>query len=132
MSLDLSQLVIIFLNGLVIAANLFIVSSGKAIVYGVSRTSNFAHGSLFMVGAYTCYTLVQVMPSGTGWFFLACALSACAVGLLGLVIETTIFRRIYSAPHHLQLIATFGLFMILRDLTLVIWGVGYMVMGGPR
>jgi branched-chain amino acid transport system permease protein len=110
------------LNGLVIAANLFIVSAGKSIVYGVSRTSNFAHGSLYMLGAYLAYTLVTVFPPGTAWFFLAVTLSAGSVGLFGLAIEMTMFRRLYTAPHHLQLIATFGLFMIIRDLTQVIWG----------
>jgi branched-chain amino acid transport system permease protein len=129
-NIDLAQFVIIMLNGLVIAANLFVVSAGKSIVYGVSRTSNFAHGSLFMIGAYLAYTLVEALPSGTAWFFLAVALSACAIGVLGLLIEMSVFRRIYNAPHHLQLIATFGIFLILRDLTLVIWG-PYELMG-PR
>jgi branched-chain amino acid transport system permease protein len=120
--LDVAQLVVMTLNGLVIAASLFIVSAGKSIVYGVSRTSNFAHGSLFMLGAYLAYTLVDVFPSGTAWFFLAVALSAGIVGLFGLAIEMTMFRRLYTAPHHLQLIATFGLFLIIRDQTQVIWG----------
>ena len=120
--MDTAQLVLVALNGLVIAANLFIVSAGKSIVYGVSRTSNFAHGSLFMLGAYIAYTLIAVMPAGTGFFFVAVAASAGLVGLLGLAVEMTIFRRLYTAPHHLQLIATFGLFLIFRDLTLVIWG----------
>jgi branched-chain amino acid transport system permease protein len=119
---DFAQFVLIAMNGLVIAASLFLVSAGKSIVYGVSRTSNFAHGSLYMLGAYLAYTFVSVFPSGTAWFFLAVVLSACSVGALGLAIEMTMFRRLYAAPHHLQLIATFGLFMILRDLTLVIWG----------
>jgi branched-chain amino acid transport system permease protein len=119
---DIPQLVQISMNGLVVAANLFIVSSGKSIVYGVSRTSNFAHGSLYMLGAFLAYTLVTTLPPGTGYFALAVVLSAGAVGLLGLAIEMSMFRRLYNAPHHLQLIATFGLFLIIRDLTLVIWG----------
>ena len=120
--MDAAQLVLITLNGLVVAASLFMVAAGMSIVYGVSRTSNFAHGSLFMLGAYLAYSLVSAFPSGTAWFFLAVGLSAGGVGLFGLAIEMTMFRRLYTAPHHLQLIATFGLFMILRDLTLVIWG----------
>lgn len=116
------ELTLIALNGLVIAASLFTVAAGMSIVYGVSRTSNFAHGSLFMLGAYLAYTLVSLFPPGTGWFFLAVVLSAGAVGLFGLLVEIAMFRRLYTSPHHLQLIATFGLFMILRDLTLVIWG----------
>ena len=122
MGLDAGQLTLIGLNGLVIAANLFIVSAGKSIVYGVSRTSNFAHGSLFMLGAYLGYTFVTVLPPGTIWFFVAVALSAVVVGALGLLIEVSVFRRLYQSPHHLQLIATFGIFLIIRDLTLVIWG----------
>ena len=120
--MTLPQLVLIALNGLVIGANLFVVSAGKSIVYGVSRTSNFAHGSLFMLGTFIAYSVGAALPGGTGWFVLSTLISAAAVGVLGLVIEMGVFRRLYTAPHHLQLIATFGIFLILRDLTLVIWG----------
>ena len=122
MALGLAEIVTILINGLVIASTLFIVASGLSIVFGVSRISNFAHGSLYMVGAYVCWSVMRVLPAGIMWFFLAAAIAAIAVGILGLLLEMTILRRLYHAPHHLQLIATFGIFLILRDLALLIWG----------
>jgi branched-chain amino acid transport system permease protein len=122
MALGFAEIVTILINGLVIASTLFIVASGLSIVFGVSRISNFAHGSLYMVGAYVCWSVMRVLPAGIMWFFLAAAIAAIAVGILGLLLEMTILRRLYHAPHHLQLIATFGVFLILRDLSLLIWG----------
>ena len=122
MALGFTEIVTILINGLVIASTLFIVASGLSIVFGVSRISNFAHGSLYMVGAYVCWSVMRFLPSGIMWFFLAAAIAAIAVGILGLLLEMTILRRLYHAPHHLQLIATFGVFLILRDLSLLIWG----------
>lgn len=122
MSFGTPQLVIMLLNGLVIAANLFIIASGLSIILGVSRISNFAHGSLYMLGAYIGYSVMHALPPGLSSFIFGVTVSALAVGVVGLVIETTIFRRIYNAPHHLQLIATFGIFLIVQDVTFLIWG----------
>jgi branched-chain amino acid transport system permease protein len=110
------------LNGLVIASTLFLVSSGLSIVFGVSRISNFAHGSLYMVGAYIAYSAIQFMPRSMPGFFGAVLVTALAVGALGLLVEMSIFRRLYHLPHHLQLIVTFGIFLIVRDVTLLVWG----------
>ncbi len=55
-------------NGLGIAAGLFIVSSGLSIIFGVSRVYNFAHGSLYMMGAYIAYSILTRLPPGPVWF----------------------------------------------------------------
>jgi branched-chain amino acid transport system permease protein len=122
MTLELTEVVNILLNGLVIASTLFLVSSGLSIVFGVSRISNFAHGSLYMLGAYIAYSTIRAFPQTTLGFFAAVAVTALAVGVIGCLIEMVIFRPLYPLPHHLQLIATFGIFLIVRDLTLLIWG----------
>ena len=111
----LHELPTLFINGMGIAAGLFLISSGLSIIFGVSRIYNFAHGSLYMLGAYLSYTILLHLPIGPQWFLLGIVLAASIVGVLGLVIEVTLLRRIYSAPHHLQIIATFGLFLIIRD-----------------
>ena len=121
-TLELAEVVNILLNGLVIASTLFLVSSGLSIVFGVSRISNFAHGSLYMLGAYIAYSTIRAFPQTTLGFFAAAAATALAVGLIGFLIEVVIFRPLYPLPHHLQLIATFGIFLIVRDLTLLVWG----------
>jgi branched-chain amino acid transport system permease protein len=116
------ELVTMLVNGMGIAAGLFIVSSGLSIIFGVSRVYNFAHGSLYMLGAYIAFSILIRLPAGPLWFMLGIVLAALAVGLVGLVIEVAILRRIYNAPHHLQIITTFGVFLIIRDAAQMIWG----------
>jgi branched-chain amino acid transport system permease protein len=118
----LPEMVSMLINGMGIAAVLFIVSSGLSIIFGVSRVYNFAHGSLYMLGAYITYSIVTRIPAGPLWFLSGIVLAAIGVGCIGLLVELTIIRRIYNAPHHLQIIATFGLFLIIRDVVLMLWG----------
>jgi branched-chain amino acid transport system permease protein len=124
-------LVIQFLNGLASASALFLVASGLSIIFGVTRIVNFAHGSFYMLGAYIAYTLanrlIGVIPGG---FWVAVALSAAAVALLGALVEMTILRRIYRAPELFQLLATFGVVLVVQDLVLIVWGPQDLL--GPR
>jgi branched-chain amino acid transport system permease protein len=116
-------LIIQFLNGLASASELFLVASGLSIIFGVTRIVNFAHGSFYMLGAYIAYTLaarlMEVMPGG---FWLALLLAALAVAVIGALVEMTILRRIYRAPELFQLLATFGVVLIVQDLVLILWG----------
>src|ERR1700685_1600280 len=119
---ELNDFIGILFDGLVIAATLFLVSSGLSIVFGVSRVSNFAHGSLYMLGAYVGYSIIVRFPASTAGFFAAVLVTSLLIGLFGFLVELVVLRRIYGAPHHLQLIATFGILLILRDITLMTWG----------
>jgi branched-chain amino acid transport system permease protein len=116
------NIVNLLFSGLAIASSLFIVSSGLSIIFGISRVYNFAHGSLYMLGAYITYSLMTRLPQGLSWFLLSIVLAAGAVGAIGLCIEVSVLRRIYKAPHHLQIIATFGAFLIIRDAVSMVWG----------
>jgi branched-chain amino acid transport system permease protein len=111
------------LNGLASASSLFLVASGLSIIFGVTRIVNFAHGSLYMLGAYLAWTLVSYFgaaePLG---FWGSVMLAALLVGLLGVVIEVLVLRRIYQAPELFQLLATFGVVLMLQDLALAVWG----------
>lgn len=122
--------VIQFLNGLASASSLFLVAAGLSIIFGVSRIVNFAHGSLYMLGAYLAYTLVKLLPSGPLGFWGGIILAALAIALIGAVVEIVVLRRIYRAPELLQLLATFGLVLIVQDLVLMIWGAEDLF--GPR
>ncbi len=110
-----------FLTGLSSAAALFLVASGLSIIFGVTRVVNFAHGSFYMLGAYIAYSLTAVL-SGVFGFWLAIALTALAVGLIGVIVEITILRRVYQAPELFQLVATFGVILVIQDLALLTWG----------
>jgi branched-chain amino acid transport system permease protein len=118
MDLFLPQL----LTGFAYASTLFLVAAGLTIIFGVTRVVNFAHGSLYMLGAYLAYTITGELPRTPLGFFGGLLLAAAAVALIGALIEITILRRIYAAPEIFQLLATFGVVLIVQDLVLWIWG----------
>jgi branched-chain amino acid transport system permease protein len=113
------------LGGLSRAATLFLVASGLSIIFGVTRIVNFAHGSFYMLGAYVAYTLSQFLMGRLGaplGFWTGIALAALAIGVLGVLMELVLLRRIYRAPELYQLLATFGVVLVVQDAALAIWG----------
>ncbi len=82
-----SSILIQLLNGLAAASSLFLVSAGLSLIFGVTRIVNFAHGSLYMLGLYGAYTLIELLGRTPLGFWSAVVLSALAVGLVGVLIE---------------------------------------------
>jgi branched-chain amino acid transport system permease protein len=123
-------LVVQFLTGLASASSLFLVASGLSIIFGVSRIVNFAHGSFYMLGAYLAWTIVTRLPYGYFGFWGGIIVAALAVGLIGVVVEILLLRRIYRAPELFQLLATFGVVLVVQDVALWIWGPQDLL--GPR
>jgi branched-chain amino acid transport system permease protein len=119
-----------FLSGLASASALFLAASGLSIIFGVTRVVNFAHGSFYMLGAYFGYSLVHRIGGGGPGFWAALLIASLAVGLVGLVVETVILRRLYKAPELFQLIATFGVILIVQDAVFWAWGAENLM--GPR
>ncbi len=117
-----SQILAQFLSGLSYSSTLFLVASGLSLIFGVTRIINFAHGSFFMVGAYLACTLTARLPSTPLGFWAAIAAAAVAVGILGIVMEIVILRRIYRAPELFQILATFGVILIVQNSVQIIWG----------
>ncbi|CAM5761512.1 ABC transporter permease [Bosea minatitlanensis] len=111
------------LNGLASASSLFLVASGLSIIFGVTRIVNFAHGSLYMLGAYLGWTLVAWLgPASPLGFWGGVVLAALLVAGIGALIEIAILRRIYPAPELFQLLATFGVVLMIQDIALAVWG----------
>ncbi len=115
-------LVVQFLTGLASASSLFLVAAGLTVIFGVTRVVNFAHGSLFMLGAYIGWSILTRLPRDPAWFALGVLGAAGAIALLGVVLEAVMLRRIYRAPELFQLLATFGVVLMVQDATLAIWG----------
>jgi branched-chain amino acid transport system permease protein len=113
--------VVQFLTGLASAASLFLVASGLSIIFGVTRIVNFAHGAFYMIGAYIAFTLTERL-SGAFGFWGAIVVAAFAVAVIGVLVEMVLLRRIYHAPELFQLLATFGLTLMVEDLVVLIWG----------
>jgi len=114
--------VIQFLNGLASASDLFLVSAGLSIIFGVTRIVNFAHGSFYMLGGYCAFSLSHVLASGPFGFWAGVIGAAAFVAVLGGLLEATLLKRIYRAPELFHLLATFGVVLIVQDLVLMIWG----------
>lgn len=131
--MDAESLTIQVLTGLASASGLFLVSSGLTIIFGVSRIVNFAHGSFYMLGAYAAASLAGPLmrllgkPAG---FWAAMLGAAVVTGVVGLVMELVLLRRIYRSPEIFQVLATFGVVLIFQDLVVVVFGPDELM--GPR
>jgi branched-chain amino acid transport system permease protein len=122
---SLASLAIQLLNGLASASSLFLVAAGLTLIFGVTRVVNFAHGSLYMAGAYIAYSVGAWLGSAQGnaaGFWGGAFAAALGVAAAGALVERLLLKRLYPAPELLQLTATFGVLLIVRDLALAVWG----------
>jgi len=120
--MDFSGFIVQFLNGLAEASSLFLVAAGLSLIFGVTRIVNFAHGSLYMLGLYAAYTLVQTLGGTALGFWAGLLGAALLIGVLGALMEIVLLRRIYRAPELFQLLATFALVLVFNDAALWLWG----------
>lgn len=127
--MTLSSLLVQLLNGLAGASTLFLVAAGLSLIFGVTRIVNFAHGSFYMLGIYIAYTAVEKLGPAIG-FWPALLLAALAVAVVGALVEVLLLRRIYHAPELFQLLATFALALVVKDVVLRLWGPEELL--GPR
>ena len=123
--MSLASLAIQLLNGLASASSLFLVAAGLTLIFGVTRVVNFAHGSLYMAGAYIAYSIGAALGTAQGralGFWGGALVAATVVATAGALIERLLLKRLYPAPELLQLTATFGVVLIVRDIALAVWG----------
>jgi len=107
------------LNALSQASILFFIASGLTLIFGIMRIVNFAHGALFMLGAYAGYTAVTV----TGSFTLALVFAPLVTGLVGMAFERAFLSRLYvRGDGGAYLMVTFGLAVIMGEAIRLIWG----------
>ncbi|MGX9966770.1 ABC transporter permease [Roseomonas sp. F4] len=131
--MDFGFLVVQSLSGLASASSLFVIASGLTLVFGVTRIVNFAHGSFYMLGAYMAVTVVPWLldfDRSPLLFFCGVLISAAVVGVLGVVMEVLLLRRLYKVPELFQLLATFGVVLMVQDAVLWLWGP--VEIPGPR
>lgn len=113
-----SLVLIQFLNGLQLGVLLFLLAAGLTLVFGIMDFINLAHGSLYMLGAFIAATLAAL----TGSFVIGVLLALPAMALLGLLLEVTVVRTLYQRDHLDQVLATFGLILVIDTLAHLIWG----------
>lgn len=116
----------LIVDALADAALIFFVAVGLTLVFGVVRILNVAHGSFYALGAYLS-VVIGTLLAARGWPLLSLAalvISPLLVALaLGPLIERTLLRWTYGRPEALQILVTFGLFLILEDAQKLIFGV---------
>src|SRR4051812_32422326 len=104
------------LNSLAFGSLLFVVASGFALIFGLMKIPNLAHGSFFLLGAYVGLSSIQL---GTP-FWLARAVAGITVGVVGGVIERLLLRRL-NGQEMPQVLATLGVAFIMSEACLYIW-----------
>src|SRR5215470_15011800 len=119
---DLSFVFAQSLSGLTAAMFLFLIASGLSLIFGVLRVLNFAHGTFYMLGAYSAYQIVSWLGTGPVNFWVAALGAALAIALLGGVVERLLFRHLYGKEELYQLLFTYALVLVLSDVAKLIWG----------
>jgi branched-subunit amino acid ABC-type transport system permease component len=117
------------LVGLTEAMYLWLVAAGLSLIFGVLRVLNFAHGSLYMLGAYLTYAVFRAFG---GNFWIALAVGPLLVAAVGWVIEVVFLRRVYRTDVAFQLLLTFAFVLILDDVVKLVFGPVYQSPPTPR
>lgn len=120
-----------FLVGLSRSMILFIVCSGMSFVLGVLRVPNVAHGSLYMIGAFSAFSVSTFFGGGSLGFWLALLFAPLVVAAVSLVAERALFCHLYEREHLMLLLFTFALMLILGDLVKLTWGAQYKSVTAP-
>ena len=114
-------------SGLIIGMLLFLIASGVTLIFGVLNVTNFAHGSLYMIGAYFAATFA----AATGSFVLGAILALVATLVVGMALEVIAIRRLYGRDHLDHVLGTFGLLLFFNELVRLIWGPAGMTLPLP-
>ena len=115
------------LNSVAFGGLLFMLSSGFSLIFGLMRIPNLAHGAFFMLGAYFGFSLLQLKLH----FWLAAILGGLGVGLLGILIERFILRRLQGNEQG-QVLVTLGISFIIADICLLVWTGDPMPLPAPQ
>jgi branched-subunit amino acid ABC-type transport system permease component len=116
------------LSALSQAAILFFIACGLTLIFGIMRIVNFAHGVIFMLGAYIGYTAAAV----SGSFLVSLIVAPIVVGAVGMAFERIFLRPLYGRRDGgAYLLLTFGLAVVLSELIRIIWGAQPLSSGIP-
>jgi branched-chain amino acid transport system permease protein len=131
----MQQVFAILIDGIIYASWLFIIAVGLTLIYGVMKILNVAHGSLYALGAYAAtslggYWLAQGhAPLGSYGMLL---IAAIAVGItVGPLIERGLLRLMYGKEEVVLVLVTYAVFLILEDVSKLVWGVDPLSISEP-
>jgi len=114
------------INGVSLAALLFLLASGFTLSFGLMRVVNMAHGAYYLIGGYIGLSIAE----HTGSFALALAGGGAAVALIGFFVDRFLIRR--TGENHLsQVLLTVGVAFVMGDVALQIWGGDNLMVPAP-
>jgi branched-chain amino acid transport system permease protein len=116
------------IHGLAYGMVLFLVASGLTLIFGMMGILNLAHAAFFMLSAYFCY---QVMV-WTENFWLALLIAPIAAGLLGVLLERFLLRKVHAYGHIGELILTVGVMLVIMEGVKVFWGTESLFVSRPQ
>ncbi|WP_340118229.1 branched-chain amino acid ABC transporter permease [Pelagibius sp. 7325] len=105
------------LNGVIFGLLLFMVSAGLTLIFGMMGVLNFAHASFYMLGAYVAYAV-----SSTAGFWVGLLVAPVFVGIVGMLVERFLLRRVHAFGHAHELLLTFGLALIVEEAVKLVFG----------
>lgn len=117
----------VVLIGLSVGMLLFLLAAGLTLVFGLLGVVNFAHGSLYMLGAYAAFQLV----AWTGSFWIALLVAPVLVGVVGGLLERFTLRPLYGREPAYQLLLTFGYILVIEEFIRLVWGVNFKSIAPP-
>ncbi|WP_432257309.1 branched-chain amino acid ABC transporter permease [Cupriavidus sp. TMH.W2] len=120
------MLTINLFNGLVYGALLVVMCSGLALIYGLRRVVNFAHGSLYMLGAYLGYSIALHSS-----FWIALAAVPLVMAVLGVLLDRYGFRLLQDRDPLSVVLVTFGLLLVIEDFVQTVWGKSNLSVPAP-
>ncbi len=115
-------------TGLVLGMIFVLLAIGLSLIFGLMTVVNFSHGALYMLGAYVGFTLLRL----TGSFAAALVLAPLLVGILGLLVERFLIRRLYGRGPDDPLLLTFGLSLVVVETARLVWGKIGLTLDPPR
>jgi len=117
-------------NGIQFGVLMALLATGLSLIFGMLGIINFAHGSLYMLGAYFVWTYVRMLDI-PGKFWLGLILTLPLMALVGLVIERFLLHRMYGQPVVYQILITFGLLLVIQQGVALIYGTTPLPLGIP-
>ncbi|NNM22884.1 MAG: branched-chain amino acid ABC transporter permease, partial [Flavobacteriaceae bacterium] len=139
LGMDIRTYLTLTIAGLAMGMMLFLVASGLSLIFGLMDVINFAHGVCFAYGAYVAFSVFKYLNSWVetdslfqnfSIFFIAIIAAIIVVGILGIIIERVLIRRVYGS-HLFQILITFGGMVVLTEFIRIIWGPNDEVMPQP-
>ena len=117
-------------NGIQFGVLIALLATGLSLIFGMLGIINFAHGAFYMLGAYLLWSVMQCLPI-PGNFWLGLMISFLLMGVIGLLIERFLLRRLYGHPEVYQILITFGLILLIQQGVALIYSPMPLPLGIP-